>query len=344
MTLAINVDSFFIGLHGYALERETLASMGVNLELRTLPSAEEIIRGAADAEVILVEHPTTPLNRSVIESLPRCRLIAKYGVGLDNIDVQAASERGIVVCHAPDYCVEEVSDHALMLILACARRMFVLDRHVRAGGWSGISPDPPIRRFREQAVGLVGFGRIARRVAEKLSGWRMRVAAFDPNIGPEVYAAHGVEAASLHSLLEQSDYLSLHVPLSHATRHLLGSEEFSRMRKGSFLINTSRGAVVDEGALIAALISGQLAGAALDVTEEEPLPVDHPLRSMPQVLVTPHFGARSEEAVQSLRRTIIHSIAAFSEGFCPPFVANPRTAQEQQLQPYHLWKGAQEIL
>ncbi len=340
MTLAINVDSFFIESRGYALESDALASIGVKLELLTLPTEDQLIRSAAEADILLVEHPNTPLTRHVIETLPRIRMIAKYGVGLDNIDLEAASDRDIVVCHSPDYCIEEVSDHALSLILACARRTFLMDRHVRSGGWHDISFQYPIHRFCEQTVGLVGFGRIARRLADKLRGWRVRVIAYDPNVAPEIFVAHSVEPVSFASLLEQSDYLSLHLPLTDATHHLLDSDVLSQMRCTSFLINTSRGAIVDEAALINALSCGQLQGAALDVTEEEPLPPGHVLRKLPNVLITPHFGARSVEAMHHLRRTIIRSVGAFVAGFSPPFVANPKCKAALNLSPYHLWPGA----
>jgi D-3-phosphoglycerate dehydrogenase / 2-oxoglutarate reductase len=336
---AVNVDSYFAARRGYDLEQKIFSELGVQLELRALSSEKEIVEGARDADIVIVEHATTPFTRSVVRALPRCRLIAKSAIGVDNIDLKAASEAGILVCNAADYCVEEVSDHALALILACARRTFQFDRHVRGGGWHELALDPPLRRISQQTVGLVGFGRIARRVAEKLSGWKLRLLAFDPYLAPEQFYNYPVEAVSLPSLLQRSDYVSLHLPLTQETRHLVGKEELALMSSDSFLINTSRGPVVDEEFLIQALRSGKLAGAALDVTEEEPLPAAHPLRSLPNVLVTPHFGANSEEALIDLRQNIIYSVAAFVSGFLPPFVVNPAAASNHSLQPYGAWPG-----
>jgi len=337
--IALKVDSFFLGSRGYALESEALASIGVQLKFCTLSTEDQLISGAREAGILLVEHSSTPLTRRVIQSLPRCRLIAKYGVGVDNIDLVAASECGIVVCHSPGYCTDEVSDHTLSLILACARRTFVMDRHVRAGGWHELTFQPPIHRFREQTVGLMGFGRIARRVAEKLSGWKGRTIACDPNIKASTFANAGVEQVSFAALLAQSDYLSLHLPLTDETYHILGAEALSYMRRTAFVINTSRGAVIDESALIAALCSGRLQGAALDVTEQEPNPPDSPLRILPNVLLTPHLGAYSQESVQHLRETILRSIIAFCAGLSPPYVANAQSPAARSLGPCSLGPG-----
>jgi D-3-phosphoglycerate dehydrogenase / 2-oxoglutarate reductase len=335
--LAINVDSFYKSGHGYAIEQRILANFGCDLELHTLSSESTICDGAQLAEILIVEHPSTPITKRVLTSLPRCKLVVKVAVGIDNIDIAAATDSDIVVAHIPDFCTEEVSDHAVAMLLACARRILVFDRHVRSGGWNEIRLDPPMHRLQSQTVGLVGFGRIARRVAEKLTGWGMRLIACDPNVEGAVFLAHGVESVSLESLLQQSDYVSLHVTLSDATRHLLGEREFALMQKHSFLINTSRGKVIDEDCMIDALQCRQIAGAAIDVAGKEPPDKTNTLRTLPNVLMTPHFGAQSAEALIHLRRTFLESVVAFIDGFAPPYVVNESAVGRQGLRPHLEW-------
>ncbi|MBS1798407.1 MAG: C-terminal binding protein [Acidobacteria bacterium] len=335
--LAINVDSFYKSAHGYAIEQRILANLGCDLELHTFSSESAICSGAQLAEILIVEHPSTPITRQIMTSLPKCKLVVKVAVGIDNIDIPAATDSGIVVAHIPDFCTEEVSDHAVALLLACARRIPVFDRHVRSGGWNEIRLDAPIHRLQSQTVGLVGFGRIARRVAEKLKGWGMRLIACDPGVEDVVFRAHAVESVSLESLLQQADYVSLHVALSEATHHLIGEREFALMQNHSFLINTSRGPIIDEDCMIEALRSGQIAGAAIDVAAEEPPDKTSPLRTLPNVLMSPHFGAQSAEALVHLRRTFLESVAAFIDGFAPPYVVNQSAVNRQGLRPHIEW-------
>lgn len=335
----VNVDSFFTEATGYSQELSAFTAIGAQLDLLRLSTEEELAEGCCDADVILVEHPSTPFTARVIESLEKCRLIAKYAVGLDNIDLPAATRSGIVVCHAPDYCAEEVSDHALALLFACARRIAQFDRHVRGGGWFDLPLPTPLRRLSTQTLGLVGFGRIARLVARKVKGFGIRTLAYDPLIPAAVFAAAGVQSVSLEELLGASDFLSLHLPLTQATRGLIGAEQLARMRPTAFLINTSRGGIVDEAALVDALGSGRIAGAGLDVAAVEPPPAGHPLRTLPNVVLTPHFAARSEEAIEHLRCTIIRSVTALHAGYWPPFPANPQVAPRIPLRPWLEWSG-----
>jgi D-3-phosphoglycerate dehydrogenase len=281
-----------------------------------------------------VEHPNTPITRKVIDSLDSCQLIAKYSIGLDNIDLEAASERGIIVCHAPGYCVEEVSDHAVALLLCLARHIVFFDRHVQNGGWHDLILDPPMRRLTTQVVGFLGFGRIARRVASKMKPFGVRMLCFDPYITAELSIEHGVETVDLETLLRTVDYLSIHAPLTPETQHIIGPAQFGLMKSTAWLINTSRGRLIDEAALTAALSSGTIAGAALDVTEIEPLPSASALRGMRNVVLTSHHAALSIESLQELRTTIAASMEAFCRGYWPDFVANSSVKPRRPLKPW----------
>jgi len=247
------------------------------------------------------------------------------------------------VCNAADYCTEEVSDHAVALLLSCARQLYFFDRRVRAGAWHEERPPRPLRRVSQQTAGLLGFGRIARAVAKKLCGFQMRIVAHDPHISQQTFRDAGVESVAFDELLQASDYLSLHLPLTEATLHLIGRRELERMRSGAFLINTSRGPIVEEAALIQALQRGLIAGAALDVTECEPPPASHILRQLPNVILTPHFGATSIEAAEQLRTTVITSFAAVLDGHWPPFPQNPSVAPRRALRSFDEWPGLRKV-
>jgi D-3-phosphoglycerate dehydrogenase len=343
MIQLINVDSYRASIDGYARELRELAPYSPHFEFRTFRTEQELVDGCAEADIILVEHPDTPISARVIQSLYRCRLIVKYGVGIDNIDLAAATKHGIVVCNAADYCTEEVSDHAVALLLSCARQIYFFDRRVREGAWHEERPPRPLRRVSQQTAGLLGFGRIARAVAKKLRGFQMRIIAHDPHIPPQSFQSEGVESVAFDELLQASDYLSLHLPLTEATLHLIGTRELARMRSGAFLINTSRGPIVEEAALIRALQNGGIAGAALDVTECEPPPASHILRHLSNVILTPHFGATSVEAADHLRATVIHSIAALLDGYWPPFPQNPSVAPRRALRSFDEWPGLRKV-
>jgi len=319
----VNVDSYYRSTRGYAYEERLLHSLGASLTLSTSRTEDSIIEACHGADILLVEHPNTPITRKVIATLDSCRLIAKYSIGLDNIDLEAATESDIVVCHAPGYCVEEVSDHAAALILNLARRITFFDRHVQAGGWHDLILDPPMRRLNSQTLGLLGFGRISRRVAEKMKPFGFQMLCFDPYVTPESVSNYGVELLDLDTLLQAADFLSIHAPLTRETQHIIGSAQLRLMKETAWVINTSRGRLIDEAALAVALSTGTIAGAALDVTEIEPLPASSPLRGMSNVILTSHHAALSQESLHQLRTTIAASIEAVCRGYWPAFVANP---------------------
>lgn len=325
----VNIDCNF----DYPYERDRLAPLGIELVLRKAVTEDEIIAACVDADAVFLEGTKTPMNARVIGALPpRCRLIAKYAVGVDNVDVAAATRAGIVVANAADFCTEEVSDHAVALILAAARQVVSLDRHVHAGRWTGFVGTRPLRRMSELTLGFVGLGRIARATVRKMSGFRMRLIASDPYLqgaSPEA----GVTLMPFDQVLAESDIVSVHVPLSSQTRCLINEAALRQMKPTSLLVNTSRGPIVDEAALVRALREKWIAGAALDVVEVEPLPADSPLRDFDQVILTPHRGADSVDSLAHVRRTMVESVVAVAQGFWPPFTFNPQVTPRVALRP-----------
>ena len=317
----------------YAAERKAVKDLGGELVLLSAQTEEEIIRACAGARIILTEGLFTPITRRVLQALPDCWAVGRYGIGVDNIDVKAATDCGIVVFNVADYCVEEVADHAAALVVASARRVVVLDRHVRAGGWDKPPLEHPLRRISSLTLGLVGFGNIGRHMVPRLGGFGMRIVATDPYVDPRLAAEAGVELMSLEQVLRESDLVSLHTFLSAGTRHLIGAPELSLMKPSAILVNTSRGGVVDEEALILALKERRIGGAALDVTEEEPLGTDSPLRSLDNVVLTPHQGSSSVESGKDLRRGVTEALSSMIQGYWPPFPFNRSVKPKYEFKP-----------
>jgi D-3-phosphoglycerate dehydrogenase / 2-oxoglutarate reductase len=262
------------------------------------------------------------MTARVIEKLKRCKIIARYGIGVDNVDLAAATKAKILVTNVPDYCIDEVSDHALALLLALARRLTAADGAVKAGGWDVVA-HAGIRRLRGQTLGLLGFGKIAKALASKVEPLGMKVLVYDPYLDPALIAQHGVEAVSLDRLLAEADTVSIHVPLSPETRNIVGKRELARMKPTAFLINTSRGGIVDEQVIAVALKEGRLGGAALDVLSVEPPPADHPLRQAPNVILTPHLAFYSRESVIELQTKAAEEVARALKGEPPRCPVNP---------------------
>jgi D-3-phosphoglycerate dehydrogenase / 2-oxoglutarate reductase len=283
-------------------------------------SAEDILAVARDADAVLVTYAKLPGD--LLRQLKRCKVIGRFGLGVDNIDIPAATECGITVTYVPDYCLHEVSDHAMALLLALARKVPFSDRLVQSGRWE-MPAVVPIRRLRGQVLGLVGFGNIPRAVAPKAQAFGMRVVTHDPYVSPQALAAAGVEGVSFERLLEISDFVSVHAPLLPATRGLFDAKAFARMKKGAFLVNTARGPLIDEPALIAALDSGQLGGAALDVVAVEPLAKDSKLMGRDNVILTPHTAFYSIEALEELQTKCATDVARVLSGEKPVYPVKP---------------------
>jgi D-3-phosphoglycerate dehydrogenase / 2-oxoglutarate reductase len=295
-------------------ERAVLEPLGVELRPQQCRSEEEIIALAQEADAIL--NCYAKMSARVMQNLKRCRIIARYGIGVDNVDLAAATEAGILVTNVPDYCIDEVSDHALALLLALARKIVTADAGVKSGTWN-VTAHAEIRRLRGQTLGLLGFGKIATVLASKVQPLGMKVLVYDPYLKPELIAQQGAEAASLDRLLAEADAISVHVPLSPETRNLIGQRELARMKPTAFLINTSRGGIIDEQALALALKEDRLGGAALDVLSVEPPPPDHPLRQAPNMILTPHLAFYSQESVIELQTKAAQEVARALKGEPP---------------------------
>lgn len=299
-------------------EEEVFQNSGLDIEFIKVQckTEEEVIEHAKDADAILNQY--APVSRRVIESLQNTKIISRYGVGVNTIDLDAAKEKRITVANVPDYGMEEVSNHALALLLSWARKVTLLNNEVKKGNWD-FKACVPIHRFNEQTVGVLGFGRIPRRLIEKVKPLGFKTVAYDPFVSAEEMAAVGVEKMELDDLIRHADYLSVHVPLIPDTYHLINEERLSKMKRNAVIINTARGPIIDEKALADALKKGIIAGAALDVTEEEPVSINSPLLEMDNVIITPHSAWYSEEAMIELRQKAAKNIVQVLSGTKTPY-------------------------
>lgn len=280
-------------------EQEVFQGKGVTLEAFQCKTEEEVMKVVADADVVMAQW--APVKEKAIGSMKRCKGIVRYGIGLDNVDLEAARKRGIEVRNVPDYCLDEVADHTIALLLAVQRQVTAVAARVKAGVWS-ITPPLSLPPLRSSTLGLAGFGRIARLVAQRALAFGMKVIAFDPVVPPDQMKAASVHSVGLEELYRTSDIISLHCPLNASTRHMINAEAIGSMRPHVLLINTSRGGLVDLDAVTAALREGRIAGAAMDVFEQEPLPAAHPFLSLPQALATSHIAWFSSASIGQLQR------------------------------------------
>ena len=307
-----------------SIEHGIFAPLGIHFTAAHCKDEDEVLRVAENADAIITGY--APLTRKVIHSLKRCQIISMNGAGFDNVNVEAATEAGILLVNCPDYCFEEVADHAMALILSCARGVFQYDRRIRNRIWDYKSAGPR-QRIRGSVLGLIGFGRVAQAVAARARSFGMRVVASDPFITNEFFEAQGVQPATRQETLAAADYLSIHVPLTKETYKSIGAEELSRMKGSAFIINASRGAVIDERALYEALKSGIVRGAALDVLEKEPPDFDNPLLSLDNVLVTPHAGFYSLEAMSEVRSRSAQEVIKVFKGELPGYIVNRKVLE-----------------
>jgi D-3-phosphoglycerate dehydrogenase len=318
------------------LERQGLDSLDVEIiQPGRLRSEDEIIEHGRDADILLVI--AEPITRRVISSLPRLKGVIRYGIGVDTVDLKAATEFGVVVANFPDFCLDEVANHTMALLLALNRRLFRLDRVVRDGQWSPAvlrSVLPGIGSLQGETLGLVAFGNIPRRVAPRAQAFGLKVIAYDPYLDDEVFGRFGVRRVQrVEELLAESDYVSSHLPLTEETYHFFTAERFRLMKPTAYFINTSRGKVVDQPALIRALQEGWIAGAGLDVFEDEPLPADSPLTRLENVILTPHAAYYSDRSERNLKLRVGRAAADILRGFEPEHVANPDVLNKLNLKP-----------
>jgi D-3-phosphoglycerate dehydrogenase / 2-oxoglutarate reductase len=275
---------------------------------------------ARDADAILVTY--AKIDGETIRRLTRCRIISRFGIGVDNVDIAAATAASIVVTKVPDYCIDEVSEHTMALLLALARKVPFSNARVHGGEWSMPSV-VPIHRLRGTTLGLVGFGRIPQLVAPKAQAFGITVIAADPFVSPGLMQHAKVECVTFDDLIVRSDFVSIHAPLTADTRHLFNADVFARMKPGAYLVNTSRGPLVDEAALVAALTAGTIAGAALDVIEQEPLPPGSALVGCKNLILTPHTAFYSEESLVDLQRKAAEEVVRVLSGKQPLNPVNP---------------------
>ena len=299
---------------------EVVSRIGGTLQLATEPTPEAILRIAADADAVLVTY--AKITADMIRQMRKCRIISRFGIGVDNVDIPEATKAGIVVTKVPDYCIDEVSDHTMALLLAVVRKIPFISAQVHAGTWK-MPNVVPIHRLRGSVLGLVGFGRIPQLVAPKAKAFGMTVQAYDPYVPKEVFAREGVEGVDLPTLLKTSDYVSIHSPLVPETKGLFNADAFRQMKKTAYVVNTARGPIIDEAALAQALDAGEIAGAALDVMSQEPPGPSSPLFGRDNVIVTPHTSFYSEESLVELQTKAAEEVVAVLSGKAPRNPVNP---------------------
>jgi D-3-phosphoglycerate dehydrogenase len=312
------------------LERNALAGIDCEIVSVAVASEGEIIEAVKNATVILNDH--SPVNRAMVDQLENCKLIIRYGHGYDTVDVDACTEAGIIVTNIAGSTSEEVSNHALTLLLASARELKRLDLATTSGRWGEVYSRSILNHIYGEAVGIVGFGWIGRAMARKCKALGMTVLVNDPYVGDHLAVEYQVDFVPKYELLERSDYVSLHVPHLDSTHHFIDSAALDLMKHSAYLVNTSRGPVVDEQALIAALKAGKIAGAGIDVYEQEPLSVDNPLLSMENVICTPHVAGSSEIGWGIIRRRAGEEAARVLLGRRPDVVVNPEVLGRMSLQ------------
>jgi D-3-phosphoglycerate dehydrogenase len=309
-------DSVFPNLD---LARAVVSRAGAELRLASQPTPEGIVAAAKEADALLVTY--AKINADMIREMKKCKIISRFGIGVDNVDIEAATRQGIVVTKVPDYCIDEVSDHAMALLLSLVRKIPFSSARAHAGRWE-MPAVTPIHRLRGTVLGLVGFGRIPQLVAPKAKAFGMRVMAYDPYVPLNVMEQAGVGRLEFAELLKISDYISIHSPLVPETHHLFSDEVFRQMKPGALIVNTSRGPVVDEAALARALDAKQLAGAALDVLEQEP-PMNSPLFGRDNVILTPHTSFYSVESLEELQTKAAEEVVRVLSGQPPRNPVNP---------------------
>jgi D-3-phosphoglycerate dehydrogenase / 2-oxoglutarate reductase len=315
-----------------------LEGLGVTLIRGQWSEEEDLIRQSQGADAIICSGPAQPWTSRVIGTLSRCRILASPSIGYDRIDVDAATEQGIAVTNVPDYCIDEVSNQAIAFLMALHRKIITIDRAVR-NEQAHMTPfhrialqkhAVPIYRLQDQTLGIIGLGKIGTAVALKARGLGMRVIAYDPYVYGSVMKSHGVEPVDLDRLLTESDYISIHAFLNEETRGMLGEKAFKRMKPSAYLINTARGPIVDQQALIRALEDGRIAGAGLDVTAVEPIPKEDPILHLPNVILSGHSAwySTAADSVEEYWHKAALQVASALRGEWPLYAVNPQAKQK----------------
>lgn len=317
MNRVIVTDCSFASLD---VESAILEPLGCQLVVRQCKTAEELLPVVADADCVITQF--APLTAEVVAAMQQARAIVRYGIGVDNIDLEAARRHGIPVCNVPDYCINEVADHALAFVLATTRQVRANDAAVRAGRWGLAVPRSAMKTLAEMTVGIIGFGRIGRAVAARLASFGCRLLVFDPYVQEAKLANPRCTLVALEELLSQSDLLTLHCPSTAETRRLLNRDRIAQLKPGAIVINVSRGDLIETAALVDALRGGHVAAAALDVFDTEPLPADCPLLKLDNVIVSAHVASVSVKATRKLREAVAQTVACALRGEPLPNVVN----------------------
>lgn len=297
-----------------------LAGLDATLIEKTLLNEDDLIEQCYDADALMILRE--PVTERVVKALPKLKVIGRFGVGLDSIDVEACTQAGVQVTYVPDSNLDEVSTHAVAMMLALARRLKRYDTAVRAGRWQAMVEGEGIIRPSHQTLGLIGFGQIGRMTARKAAAFGYKVVAYDPYMAPESIAATGVEAATFEEVITQSDIVSLHVPATPETQNIISKDVLARMKKGAILINVSRGGLVDEGALADALKSAHLSGAGIDTLVQEPPRPDNPLLRVENLLLSPHAAHYSKQSYAEVRNKVFADVAAVLRNQTPKYGIN----------------------
>ena len=304
-----------------APEREVLAKIGAEITEAPDPSEDTLATLAKDADGIMTCF--AQVTPRVVEAAKKCLVISRYGVGVDNIAVDTATQEGIVVTYVPDYCIEEVSNHVMALLLTWNRQIGFYDQVAKQGHWGGTRSPVPLTRLRGQKLGILGLGRIGRAVADKARAFGMEILGYDPYWEADQATTLGVRLMDLASLLSDADYVTVHTPLNQQTQGLIGADQFAVMKRNAFIINCARGPIIDETALYGALRDGLIAGAGLDVMEQADPPANHPIFSLDNVLITPHVAFLSQQSVHELEVRTAQATVDVLEGRMPEFLVNP---------------------
>ena len=304
----------------YSEEEKVLKSVNASIDVCDFNDYQEAINVLRDADGVLIN--LFPLTATTIAGMKKCQVISRYGVGYDNVDVDAATRAGIWVARVPDYGVEDVSDHALALLLGCIRKLAYKDKRIRSGAWD-LQKEQPIHRIRGSTLGLIGFGLIGQALHRKVSGLGLKqVLVHDPFVASSEILRAGAEPSNLDTLLKASDYVSIHAPLNEKTTHMIGKPQLALMKKRAIFVNTARGPIVDENALFEALESKQIDYAGLDVFEQEPLPDESPLRRLDNVMLTDHAAWYSDESTRELQMKTAKNVAEVLSGKRPTYPVN----------------------
>ena len=294
------------------IEERILRPLDCNVVLKQCKTSAELIELTQDADFVITQFAR--VNAEVINAMQRARIIVRYGIGVDNVDLDAARAKGIPVCNVPDYCLDEVADQTLAFILALTRHVVPVANYIQSGEWGSPIPGGQFRALKEQTVGIVGFGRIGREVCSRLKAFKCKVQVFDPFLTPEDAQKHGLISANLDELLQTSDIVSLHCPSTAQTRKMLNAASFAKMKRGALLVNVARGDLIDGTALVDSLQNGTLSGAALDVFETEPIPKSHPILKCKNVVLSPHLASASLSSGKRLRESVAQHVARAVRG------------------------------